>query len=400
MLRYWCALLALAAAGCGDAAEVSDSPTSMLRQTPGSYEVIRLTGSLNGTISRGNAINNLGWVAGFSNLPGNETRRAALWREGGFVDLGTLGGPNSNVAWPGINNQGMVVGIAETEDIDPLSEDWSCSAFFPGVTHHICRAFIWEDGVMRGLSTLGGHHGFATGVNDLGQVVGWAETAVADPTCTLPQVLQFRAALWDARTGAVQQLPPLPGDSASAATAINERGDVVGISGDCDLAVGRFSARHAVIWHQGQVSELPNLGGTTWHTPMTINARGDVAGFSNPAGPGDPEGAFIAQAFLWTSENGIRNLGTLDNDPLSESLGMNNRGQVVGISFGGDNGPRGFLWENGVLTNLNQLVSLTGGDVITSAQAIDDEGRITGRIRDGATGATVPVVIRPVGEGR
>ena len=32
---------------------------------------------------------------------------------------------------------------------------------------------------------------------------------------------------------------------------------------------------------------------------MDLNADGDVVGFSNPPGPGDPEGEFIAQAFFW-----------------------------------------------------------------------------------------------------
>lgn len=398
MRRYWSVLLVLTAVGCSDAAEVSDPAPAMVRQASGNYELIRLAGSLGGTASRGTAISNRGWVAGFSNLAGNQSRHATLWRRGDFIDLGTLGGPNSSVPWPGINDRGMVAGIAETDSVDPLNEDWSCSAFFPTVTHHICRAFVWEDGQLRSLPTLGGHHGFATGVNDRGQVVGWAETPVTDPTCTSPQVLQFRAAVWDARTGAPRQLPPLPGDSASAATAINERGDVVGISGDCDVAVGRFSARHAVLWHHGRVTELPNLGGTTWHTPMIINERGDVAGFSNPPGAGDPQGDFLAHAFLWTRADGIRDLGTLDNDPLSEALGMNNRGQVVGVSFGGSNGSRAFIWENGVLTNLNQLVTLTGGDRLLSAQDINDEGRITGRMLDGATGQQVPFVLKPAGD--
>ena len=38
-------------------------------------------------------------------------------------------------------------------------------------------------GVMTGLPTLGGDNGFATGVNDRGQIVGWAEDNTHDPTC-------------------------------------------------------------------------------------------------------------------------------------------------------------------------------------------------------------------------
>ena len=91
---------------------------------------------------------------------------------------------------------------------------------------------------MRALPTLGGNNGFATGANNRGQVVGWAENAVQDPTCVPPQVLQFRAVIWGPEDDQIQELLPLPGDTSSAATAINNRGQVVGISGICDQAVG------------------------------------------------------------------------------------------------------------------------------------------------------------------
>ena len=100
---------------------------------------------------------------------------------------------------------------------------------------------------MQALPTLGGINGYAAGVNDRGQVVGWAETPVHDPTCSAPQVLQFRAVLWEPRRHRKRELRPFPGDSTSAATAINNRGQAVGISGECDVAVGRFSARRAVL---------------------------------------------------------------------------------------------------------------------------------------------------------
>jgi len=94
-----------------------------------SYSVVRL-GSLGGTASGASSVNNRGWVSGSSNLPGDQIEHAVLWRHGQTLDLGTLGGPNSSVSWPN-HNQRTVVGIAETSDIDPLGERWSCSAFFP-----------------------------------------------------------------------------------------------------------------------------------------------------------------------------------------------------------------------------------------------------------------------------
>src|ERR1700758_3471846 len=67
--------------------------------------------SLGGTNSRANSINNRAWLAGYSNLGGNQARHAALWRNGAITDLGTLGGPNSNVTWSVKANSGIVAGI-------------------------------------------------------------------------------------------------------------------------------------------------------------------------------------------------------------------------------------------------------------------------------------------------
>ncbi len=357
------------------------------------YTISYLT-TLEGSRNRPSGISNSGLIAGFVNRPGNATRVAAFWRAGSLDTLGTLGGPNSVVQWPGVSSNGIVVGIAETAELETLGEEWSCTAFFPSVTGHLCRGFVWQDGVMTPLPTLGGDNGFATGVNSRGQVVGWAETRVHDPTCNAPQVLQFRAVLWEPRKGKMRELPPLPGDSTSAATAINERGQVVGISGDCDIAVGQMSARHSVLWENGTVTNIGDLGGDAWHTPMDINTAGDVVGFSNPRGV--PGITFAPHAFLWTRADGIRDLGTLQGDAVSQALGINWSGQIVGVSSGAAN--RAFLFENGVMKDLKSLVDPALPDQLIVAQHINDDGVIVGRaIRSGST-AQVPFVATPVRE--
>jgi probable HAF family extracellular repeat protein len=357
------------------------------------YHVTQLP-SLGGTSSAGNSVNNLAWVSGFSNLPGDETTHATLWVWGLRFDLGTLGGPNSNVAWPVKNVRGMITGIAETADLDPLGENWSCSAFFPAVTHHTCRGFVWEAGAMRALPTLGGNNGFATGSNNRRQVVGWAENTVPDPTCVPPQVLQFRAVVWGPRPGQIRELPPLPGDTATAATAINDRGQVVGISGICDRAVGRFSAIHAVLWENGRVTDIGNLTGRAWNTAMAINQRGDVVGFSNIS-PADA-GRFNAHAFLWTRRDGIQDLGTLPGDAVSQALGINERRQVVGLSCTtGFASCRAFLWEDGVMRDLNELAPGYPGHLVF-ANDINDWGHVTGGAFDEAAGVSPAFLAVPL----
>jgi probable HAF family extracellular repeat protein len=355
---------------------------------PTLYRVINLGNPLGGTSSAGNAMNNLGWAMGTANLPGDTTQHAEIWLPGLHLDLGTLGGANSGVEFANHSNRGQIVGIAETADLDPLAETWSCAgAFFPTVTGHICLGFVWQNGAMTALPTLGGYNGFAASVNNLGQVVGWAETAVHDPTCVPPQVLQFEAVIWGPGNGQIQQLPGLADDPDTAATAINDKGQVVGISGICQNAVGAFSAKHAVLWQDGQPIDLGNIGGHGWNTPTSINNQGQIVGFANQSGDlVNGQLALNFHAFLWAQDRGMRDLGTLPGDAISEALGINEAGQIVGVSFGaGFSHPRAFLWQDGVLMDLNSLIPAGSNLTLQVAGDINDRGEITGTAFDSTT---------------
>lgn len=344
-----------------------------------------------------NSINNLGWVAGQSRLPGGAVQRATLWRPGSTIgrDLGTLGGIHSSVLWPVENVRGVISGIAETGELDPLNERWSCSRFFPSRTGRVCRGFVWHEGEMRPLPTLGGPNGFATGTNNFLQTVGWAESALLDPTCSAvdEQYRQFRAVLWGPGRNQLRELPPLPGHAASAATAINDRGQVVGISGRCDRAFGRFTAISAVLWEHGVPTDIGNLGGVAWNTPMAINLRGDIVGFSNI----DPAagGTFAAHGFLKLRGQPIQPLPPLPGDVYSQALGINEWRQVVGLSCSeGFASCRAFIWRDGVMRDLNEL-ALGYGDHLYSANDINDFGQITGEAVEHGTGASMAFRARP-----
>jgi len=396
-------LIILTAVCCGV------TPTSVRAQGPGQtkakmqYQVSDLPG-LGGTSNGGNSINDQTWVAGYARLP-DRNRHAALWRNSLLTDLDTLGGPNSSVTWNVKNTAGIIVGISQTADPEPLGEAWSSAAFYstPNNVGYINLGFVWEDGQgpMRGLPNFpGGNNGFATGANNLRQAVGWAENDVHDPTCVSPQVLQFRPAVWAlGPPDQIQDLPLITGDSSGAATAINDNGQIVGISGICDQAVGRHTAKHAVLWENGTVTDIyPNPPAPWWNTPTAINQRGDVVGFA-----GDPafvEGD-ILHAFMWTREDGIRPLKPLPRRTPphvdSEAYGINEARQVVGVSCDADQVDcRAVIWDHGnTPTDLNDLKAPGYSAVLTSAKDINNKGEITGRATNPITGVLTAYLAVP-----
>lgn len=370
-----------------------DAPEKKQRGASTRYLILELPG-IDGAESAGSSINNLGIVTGWSSVPDEGTRHATLWFHGLKLDLGTHGGPNSTIIWPQSNPGGMVVGFAETEEMDENEEDWSCSAFFPGdPTHHICRGFAWQWGRMKEMPPLeGGTHSVAVGANAHGEVVGWAETGFEDPTCgpDRNQQLQFLPVVWKPRTGEIRSLPPF-GEcpdgpcSTGTANAINNNGQIVGISGECDQAVGRASARYIVMWEDGVPKDLGNIGGDHWNTPTAINDEGQVVGFANVE-PGPGFGG--EHGFLWTEEVGIQDLGTLDGDVRSQAWGINEHGQVVGLSIGAD-GLSAVLWEDGEIIDLNERVAFGYDKRLAFANDINDLGIITGGAVDPDTGEDV-----------
>jgi probable HAF family extracellular repeat protein len=370
------------------------------------YQVSTLP-SLGGTSNGGNSINDQTWVAGYARLL-NRNRHAALWRNSLLTDLDTLGGPNSSVTWNVKNTAGIIVGISQTLTPEPLGENWSSAAFYstPNNVGYINLGFVWENGQgpMRGLPNFpGGNNGFATGANNLRQVVGWAENGVHDPTCCCQsdpghQVLQFRPALWTlGPPDQIQDLPLIPGDSSGAATAINDNGQIVGISGICDQAVGRHTAKHAVLWENGTVTDIyPDAPAPWWNTPTAINQHGDVVGFAGD--PTDVEGN-ILHAFIWTKDNGLKVLkplrGRVPQHVDSEAYGINEAGQVVGVSCAADQVDcRAVIWNHGVYpTDLNDP---TYSVFLASAKDINNAGQITGRAVDPTTGVLTAYLAVPV----
>jgi probable HAF family extracellular repeat protein len=346
------------------------------------YTVINL-GTLGGPQGNGygGPTNNGEWVSGDSSLSGGLTEHAVLWRRdntGQFVitDLGTLGGLNSSVGEPQKNDIGLLVGNAQISQIDPLGEYWGAGYGCPPVAascegwQNLGFGFRWQNGVMTALPTLGGNYSYGTAANDLGQVVGWAETATRDPSCVPPQVLDYEAVVWGPGKGEVHELPTLPGDAIAGAAQINDHGDVVGFSGTCGPPTPAVAV-HAVVWRNGSVFKLGGLGGVMNNAALAINNAGQIAGVSDP--PGDT----ATYAVLW--QNGaITNLGALPGDVMSAANDINAQGQVVGVSCDANYNCRAFLWDKGVMTDLNSLIPPDSPLYLTYGGGINDRGEISG----------------------
>ena len=283
---------------------------------PPHYAVIRLP-TLGGSQSNGyGGVTNNGWVSGDAELTGGKTEHAFVWRDGVMTDLGTVGGANSSAPFPIKDDRGLVVGQAQGSEIDPSQEYWfaaaTCTKSVPCEGwQNLMFGFLWQNGVMTKLPTLGGHNSSASGVNNRGQVVGWAETSKEPSGCSPPQVLEYKAVVYGLRGEIQQILPTFPGDVVAAATAINDRGDVVGASGNCALPYYVLPGVHAVLWRNGSVFDLGGLGGKMNNVAQAINNAGQIAGYSDLPGDTKPGATPITHAALWRQGAKPTDLGTL-----------------------------------------------------------------------------------------
>jgi probable HAF family extracellular repeat protein len=283
------------------------------------------------------------------------------------LPLGTLGGKNSSINWNGINDSGENVGMSETTVLDPDGED-VCGFG----THHICLPFLWQNGVMKALPTVGGNNGQASAINNKGQVAGYAENGVVDSTCT-SNIMNNRVdlpVLWDTAKGKPQAhaLPTVGRDEDGVAYGINDQGQAVGYSGTC------IAVNHAVMWENGAANPLKDLGGPGG-IAYAINSHGQIVG---QAYTSDGTGL----AVLWQNNTVTSLGGLLPGDVASFATSINSWGQAVGSSFkpiGSSAGwSHGMIWENGRTIDLNTLFPASSHLYVISASNINDSGQIAG----------------------
>ena len=217
------------------------------------------------------------------------------------------------------------------------------------------HAFIYHDGVMKNLGGLGGETSMALGVKDSGVVVGRADVGSA----------VFHAFTWTAGGGMKDLNPRLGNPPSSEAAAINRAGQIVGILG-CEQAYLFDPVRGMKL-----LGALPGHGAAA---ASSLNNRGQVVGISMP----DCNDSIEAHAFFWDPVKGMVDVGTLGAYPTFAN-GINDEGVVVGESRKKRcASSRAFIWQDGVMTDLNSLVSHSSGWTLYAAAAINSRGQITG----------------------
>lgn len=253
-------------------------------------------GTLGGPLSHAASINDFGQIVGGSRIASSPFERAYVYENGSMQDIGTLDPANPDAASyaTGNNNLGHVVGNSSY----PGSAGTSNS-----------RAFLYRDGVMTALGTLGGTSSEANNINDAGQIVG---------TSYLANNITPRAVLY--ANGTIQDLGTL-GGANSIGQAINALGQIVGVA-----TIPGDTFGHAFIYSNGTMTDL-DPGSNRFSSGHDINDWGDVVG-SFSTNFTDNRAFIFAQGQLHDLNTLIDSMSGWE---LKNANAINNLGQIAGF---------------------------------------------------------------------
>jgi len=270
------------------------------------------------------------------NSPDCFVEHPVVWHNGNLTELDLLSGGN-NAQTDSLSDNGLIAGWSENSVIDPQTGSPEG------------HAVLWtKNGKAIDLGTVpGGTESLATAVNNYSQVVGFSSNDEPDPFSMTGIPTETRAFLW--QNGVMKDLGTL-GGSDSLASNLNERGQIAGISyTDSNASTNCFWAltTHPFFWENGKMTDVGSLGGTCGAVNW-MNNRGQVVGFSNVAGDQSNH------AFFWDKEHGLKDLGTLPGGSFSGANWINDAGEIAGASDV-SNGGHAVLWKNGAMIDLGLL---------------------------------------------
>jgi probable HAF family extracellular repeat protein len=265
--------------------------------------------------------------------------------------------PNQGADFVGLNNWGDIIGSV-------THSNWIWMGTVLKVNGYEAEVHGLPDDIYGGFFS----DAYAFDANDVGQVVGRATSSTDG---------RERAYLWQDEV--MTEIGTFGGPSSSA-SAINERGVVVGRA---DLADG---TTHAFSYRNGRLRDLGTLGGPN-SSAANINNKGQIVGTAQ-----QPDG--VERAFIY-SDRVMKALPTPEGASAS-ARSINRDGFAIG-SYRLDGQYHAFLYDGVAVHRVNDLIDHTGQRpwTIESASAINDKGWIlcSGR-RAGDEHATV-LLLKP-----
>ena len=233
--------------------------------------------------------------------------------------------------------------------------------------------YDYETDEFTSLGTLkGGNWSEAHDINSSGQIAGYWGNVITGP---------WKAFLWE--NGEMIDLGPSIGGANNQAFGINESGAITGWMGQAPTVDS-----HAFIWNEGKVTELPVISGGITSQGNAINNHGDVAGrgwfFDSDIN------ANVWRAFAFIDGETI-NLGTLPGIERSVATGINDNQIIVG--FAQIPPLLAFIWKDGEMTELNDLIPPSENLNIQVARGINQTGQIAVHAHSEPLNATVGVVL-------
>ena len=281
-----------------------------------------------------------------------------------YLDLGTFTGPQT-LPGPGdslgealgLNDQGQIVGWA-----------WIWNTVGDTWEQHAVR---W-DLATRTFQDLGaGNNSFAYSINNLGQIVGTAATGAVT-----------NAFFWDPANPTLQPITNTLGGTQAWAIKINDQGQVVGYA---ETTMAPNPDVHAFLWPVNQkMQDLGTMGGTqSWAND--INSSGQIVGTSIT----DTNGSY--GAYLRDPTSGtLQPLGSFFVGGWSGGLGLNSLGQVVGWSLTTSGSFHAFL-QTSLQTQPLDLGILPGNYNYSQAMSLNAQGQIVGECGINNSGVLQPL---------
>jgi probable HAF family extracellular repeat protein len=309
-------------------------------------------GTLGGSETFADSINDLGQVVGTSRLANDSDTHAFFYANGVIQDISPLNSGDIRAGRLGLNDLGYIASGVMVGD-----------AYYPAIYHT-------QGAQITTLGSLGcgsGFTGVATALNDSGLTVGYSYLSLGGPRHAFAY-----------RNGSMSDLGSLGG--YSGALAVNSSGVAVGFASDTPGGFGR-----AVVWANNSILDISNGFESE---ARDINDFGQVVGqATSPIG--------THQAFLWNN-GATENLGLLPTGRNSEAYSINNQGDIVGtadvvssITF--ETNPitrevnittnyhnHAFFFSNGSMFDLNSLISTNSGWELYSACGINNSDQIVG----------------------